>query len=47
MAKCSVCGYDYVEVWYNKRISETYQGVREIVTYCNYCRTTTSKREVI
>ena len=44
---CNVCGNPNVEIWYNKRLAEQWQGVRETITYCDYCKTTTSKREVI
>jgi len=44
---CPTCGVDGLETWYNKIIELKYDGQREKITYCNYCKTTTSKKEVI
>jgi len=45
MMNCGTCGSEYVSSFYNKIISETWQGQRELVTYCEYCHTTITKKE--
>jgi len=47
MTKCSTCGSEDTEMWYNRRIQEHYIGIREKIIICNCCKTTEVKREVI
>jgi hypothetical protein len=45
LPKCSLCGSDDLIVFYNKRVSDHYVGVRERITTCNYCKTSEVKKE--
>ena len=42
---CGVCGGSRLIVFYNGRIAEQYQGVREKITVCEYCKTSKVERE--
>jgi len=42
---CPICGSDGVSVWYNKIIELSFEGQREKIIYCDWCKTTTAKRE--
>lgn len=45
--KCGVCGSERTHTFYNKYISTYYEGVKEKVICCDYCKNEQTKRENI